>query len=82
MAQVIARVDEALLERIDELVDRGVIASRSEGVRLGLEQLIERTQREERQRREIAAYQSDPQDANEVKAARRAAFAMVREEPW
>ena len=42
MAQLVTRVDDALVAAVDELVVAGVVASRSEAVRVGLERLIDR----------------------------------------
>ena len=45
MTQLVTRIDDRLLEDVDELVREGVATSRSELVRMGLEQLIDRHRR-------------------------------------
>jgi Arc/MetJ-type ribon-helix-helix transcriptional regulator len=82
MAQLVTRVDDQLISRVDELVAAGVVASRSEAVRLGLERLVERFRRE-RVGGEIAdAYRRRPQTEAEVGWADEATRRMIAEEPW
>ena len=42
MPQLVTRLDAELVEAVDRLVSDGVVANRSEAVRLGLEQLVDR----------------------------------------
>jgi Arc/MetJ-type ribon-helix-helix transcriptional regulator len=82
MAQLVTRVDDRLISRVDELVASGVVASRSEAVRLGLERLVERFRRD-RIGAEIAdAYRRQPQTDAEVGWADEATRRMIAEEPW
>lgn len=82
MAQLVTRVDEGLLARVDGLVDAGVVESRSEAVRLGLERLVEQHRRE-RIGAEIAdAYRREPQTDEELAGLDDATRALIREEPW
>jgi Arc/MetJ-type ribon-helix-helix transcriptional regulator len=82
MAQLVTRVDEGLLTRVDGLVDAGIVASRSEAVRLGLERLVEQHRRE-RIGSEIAdAYRREPQTDEELAGLDDATRALIREEPW
>ena len=46
MAQLVTRIDEALALKVDEMILSGVAENRSELVRLGLEQMIDRFERE------------------------------------
>jgi len=41
MAQLVARLDDSLMAEVDVLVADGVVANRSEAVRLGLERLVD-----------------------------------------
>jgi Arc/MetJ-type ribon-helix-helix transcriptional regulator len=82
MAQLVTRVNEDLAAAVDELVAAGVVASRSEAVRLGLERLVDRYRRD-RVGAEIAeGYRRHPQDASEVGWADEASVRMIRDEPW
>src|SRR5580692_9619323 len=47
MPQLVTRLDAELLEAVDRLVSDGVVANRSEAVRMGLEQLVDRARRSE-----------------------------------
>jgi Arc/MetJ-type ribon-helix-helix transcriptional regulator len=82
MAQLVTRVDDRLISRVDELVASGFVASRSEAVRLGLERLVERFRRD-RIGAEIAdAYRRQPQTDAEMAWADEATRRMIAEEPW
>jgi Arc/MetJ-type ribon-helix-helix transcriptional regulator len=82
VAQVVTRLDDKLAAQLDDLVADGVVSSRSEAVRLGLERLIE----EHRRRRlgaEIAdAYRRQPQTEEELAGLEEATRALLAEEPW
>ena len=82
MAQLVTRVDDSLVERIDELVADGVVASRSEAVRLGLETLVERTRRSRIAAEIVEAYRQRPQAESEVGWADEATARMIADEPW
>jgi Arc/MetJ-type ribon-helix-helix transcriptional regulator len=82
MAQLVARVDDRLAAAIDELVDAGALASRSEAVRLALEDLVDRLRRRETGARIVAAYAALPQSATEVGWADEATRQMIADEPW
>jgi Arc/MetJ-type ribon-helix-helix transcriptional regulator len=79
---VVTRLDDKLAAQLDDLVADGVVSSRSEAVRLGLERLIE----EHRRRRlgaEIAdAYRRQPQTEEELAGLEEATRALLAEEPW
>jgi len=82
MAQLVTRLHDRLLKKVDGLVADGVVSNRSEAVRLGLERLVD----EHRRRRvgtEIAdAYRRRPQTESELAGSNEAARALVEEEPW
>lgn len=82
MAQLVARVHDGLLRQVDELVQSGFVASRSEAVRLALAELVERQRRRaigEQIRRE---YRDHPQTEDEFGWTDQAALHMIAEEPW
>jgi metal-responsive CopG/Arc/MetJ family transcriptional regulator len=82
MAQVVTRLDDKLVADLDGLVADGVVASRSEGVRVALEKLVD----EERRRRIgaeiVAGYERCPETDEEIAQAERATRALIEEEPW
>jgi Arc/MetJ-type ribon-helix-helix transcriptional regulator len=82
MAQLVTRVDDELAAAVDELVAAGVVASRSEAVRLGLERLVDRYRRGQVGARIVDGYRRKPQTAAEVGWADAASVGMIAEEPW
>jgi Arc/MetJ-type ribon-helix-helix transcriptional regulator len=82
MAQLVTRVDDALATAVDELIAAGVVASRSDAVRIGLERLIDRHRRDQVGRDISRAYEGQPQRESEVGWADVASIAMIAEEPW
>jgi Arc/MetJ-type ribon-helix-helix transcriptional regulator len=82
MAQFVTRVDERLAREIDALVAEGVVASRSEAVRRGLAELIERHRRARTGRAIVDGYRLVPQTDAEVGWADEATRRMIRDEPW
>ncbi len=82
MAQLVTRVDEELAAAVDQLVAAGVVASRSEAVRLGLQRLVERHRRTQVGARIADGYQRIPQTEAEVGWADVSSIHMISEEPW
>ncbi|MGB2757481.1 MAG: ribbon-helix-helix domain-containing protein [Acidimicrobiia bacterium] len=82
MAQLVTRIDQQLADAIDALVDQGVVASRSEAVRTGLEQFIDTHHRAQIAREIVDAYTRDPQTEDELGFSDAAAARMIAEEPW
>ncbi|MFN0282079.1 MAG: ribbon-helix-helix domain-containing protein [Kineosporiaceae bacterium] len=82
MGQLVTRVDDDLLAAVDELVAAGVVASRSEAVRLGLERLLDRHRRDEIGARIVASYLAQPQDEHDAGWADESSVRMIAEEPW
>ncbi len=82
MAQLVTRVEDDLAAAVDELVEAGVVASRSEAVRVGLEQLVDRCRREEIGARIVRGYRQRPQEEAEVAWADESSVRMIAEEPW
>lgn len=79
--QLVTRVDDSLAAAVDELVTAGVVGSRSEAVRIGLEQLIDQHRRRRIGAQIVAGYQATPQEDDGLWAddeTRR----MIEEEPW
>jgi Arc/MetJ-type ribon-helix-helix transcriptional regulator len=82
MAQFVTRIDDRLARDIDELVAEGVVASRSEAVRRGLEDLIDRHRRACTGRAIVDGYRRRPQTEAEIGWADEATRRMIRDEPW
>lgn len=82
MAQLVTRVEDELATAVDELVAAGVVASRSEAVRLGLERLVDRYRRIEIGERITNGYRALPQNEAEVGWADESSVRMIAEEPW
>ncbi|MGH2364502.1 MAG: ribbon-helix-helix domain-containing protein [Chloroflexota bacterium] len=82
MPQLVTRLDDRLLAEIDQLVADGVVVSRSDAVRVGLQALVDRRRREVVGRRIVAAYRRTPQTAEEAAGLDAATRALVLEEPW
>jgi Arc/MetJ-type ribon-helix-helix transcriptional regulator len=82
MTQFVTRVDDGLVAAVDELVAAGVVESRSEAVRLGLQRLVERFRRDRVGAAIVEGYRRQPQGGDEVGWADEATRRMIAEEPW
>jgi Arc/MetJ-type ribon-helix-helix transcriptional regulator len=82
MTQVVTRLDDKLVADLDDLVANGRVASRSEGVRIGLEKLIDEHRRRRIGAEIVAGYIRQPQTDEEITRAERALRASIEEEPW
>ncbi len=82
MPQIVVRVDASLASGLDELVANGTVASRSQGVRVALEQFIDEHRRAEIGRQIVEGYLRMPQTEEELRWAEVATTAMIEEEPW
>ena len=82
MAQVVARLDDSLMAEIDALVADGIVASRSEAVRIGLERLVDRHRRSRIGATIVDAYRRVPQTPEELSGLDEATRALIAEEPW
>lgn len=82
MAQLVTRLDDQLVELVDDLIADGVVANRSDAVRLGLEQLVDEHRRQRMGERIAAAYRRKPQTEAELAGVDAATRALIEEEPW
>ena len=82
MAQLVARLDDQLLADVDGLVTDGVVANRSEAVRLGLEKLVDEHHRRQIGAAIVSGYRGQPQTDNELAGLDEATRALINEEPW
>jgi len=82
MAQLVTRLDDELVAAVDDLVSAGVVSSRSQAVRIGLQQLLERHRRKEIGARIVAGYRARPQADDELGWSDDSSIRMIAEEPW
>ena len=74
-------MDDDLARALDELVADGIVASRSDAVRIGLERLIDRHRRDRIGARIVEGYAAVPPDDDQGWPDE-ATTAMIAEEPW
>ena len=82
MAQFVTRIDDELAREVDRLVREGVVRSRSEAVRTGLEELIDRHRRRGIGEAIVAGYTRTPQSEDELGWSDDATRRMIADEPW
>jgi Arc/MetJ-type ribon-helix-helix transcriptional regulator len=80
--QLVTRVPDSVAEAVDDLVEKGVFASRSEAVRAGLEAVVDRERRDAVGRAIVEGYRRAPQDGDDLAWPDAATSAMIAEEPW
>jgi len=82
MPQLVTRVDDELAASVDELVAAGVVGSRSDAVRIGLERLVDRHRRDRIGAQIAAGYSARPQSEAEMGWADASSERMIADEPW
>lgn len=82
MTQFVTRMEDRLLAEIDRLIADGTAASRSEAVRLALEQFVDQHRRQRIGAEIVAVYRSRPQTEGELAGLEEATSSLVNEEPW
>jgi Arc/MetJ-type ribon-helix-helix transcriptional regulator len=82
MTQVVTRLDEQLVADLDRLVAAGDFASRSEGVRVALERLVDEQRRHRIGAEIVAGYERYPETDEEIAHAEQLTRASIAEEPW
>lgn len=82
MAQLVSRVDDELAQAMDALVASGRFESRSEIVRVGVTELLDRVRRGDVGRQILDGYRRIPETDEELTDARVASIALIAEEPW
>ncbi len=82
MAQVVTRLDDKLVADLDGLVAEGFVASRSEGVRVALEKLLDEQRRLRIGAEIVAGYERYPETDEELAQAEQATRTLIEEEPW
>ena len=82
MAQLVTRVDDHLVAAIDAMVDSGMVASRSDAVRLALTRFVDQQTRADIGARIVKGYMQTPQTDEEIGWADAATARMIADEPW
>lgn len=82
MTQIVTRIPQELAEAVDQLVDDGLVASRSEAVRRALADLVDRHTRRQVGRKIVEGYKENPQTDSDGVWSDRATLDMIMEEPW
>lgn len=82
MTQVVTRIDDQLVADLDSLVAAGDFASRSEGVRVALEKLVDEHRRRRIGEEIVEGYRRQPQTEEELAWTDEATQAMIEAEPW
>jgi Arc/MetJ-type ribon-helix-helix transcriptional regulator len=82
VAQLVTRIPDGLAAEVDSLVEEGVVASRSEAVRLGLERLVDRERRRRIGQAIVDGYTRQPQTEDELLWTDEDTRRMIEEEPW
>ena len=82
ITQLVTRVDDTLVAAIDAMVDSGMVASRSDAVRLALTRFVDQQTRADIGARIVKGYVQTPQTDQEVGWTEAATARMVAEEPW
>jgi Arc/MetJ-type ribon-helix-helix transcriptional regulator len=82
MSQLVTRIDDTSRATSTRWFRRGLIESRSDGVRTALRELIDRHRRRRIAEVDIAAYTARPQTEEELAGVDEAARRMIEEEPW
>ncbi len=82
MTQLVTRVDDELVAAVDALIAAGLVATRSDAVRMGLEQLIDLHRRGQTGKAIVDGYRLIPQSDDDLDAAEQATRRMILEEPW
>jgi Arc/MetJ-type ribon-helix-helix transcriptional regulator len=82
MTQLVARMDDELAASVDQLVAEGVVESRSDAVRRGLQILIDQHRRRRTAEAIVRGYRQLPQTEEEVGWVDQATIRMIGDEPW
>lgn len=80
MARLAAHIDDDLVASVDDLIAAGVVASRSEAIRLGLQGLVAEHRKRIVGEQIASAYRRAPQ--TEIAGLEASTRMLVEEEPW
>jgi metal-responsive CopG/Arc/MetJ family transcriptional regulator len=82
VTQLVTRVDDELMEKVDLVISWGGLQNRSEFVRQALSELVDRKLRERIGQQIVEGYRQHPQTEGEIGDTSRVAIDMINEEPW
>lgn len=82
MPWFVTRIDTDTASQVDRLIAEGIVVSRSDAVRRGLELLIDRHRRLAIGQAIVDGYRRIPQTDNESMWSEEASMRMINEEPW
>jgi Arc/MetJ-type ribon-helix-helix transcriptional regulator len=82
LQQLVTRIADDLAEAVDELVEAGLVASRSAAVRIGLRRIVTDYRRELVGQQIVAGYRAVPQTDAEVGWVDESTVRMIGDEPW
>ena len=80
--QLAIRIAEELAAGLDDLVERGRFATRTEAVRAAIGELIDRERREVIGAAIVLGYERHPETAEELQIADGNLRRLIAEEPW
>jgi len=80
--QIAIRLENSLLDQVDDLVSAGAMDSRAEVMRTALSLLLDQREQERIDRLIIAGYTSVPSTPAEDAAAEASLKAAILDEPW
>ena len=82
MVQLVTRVEDSTAAALDLLIEEGIVESRSDGVRQGLELLVDRHARARIAAAIVRGYTMVPPTDEEAAWADESTIRMISEEPW
>jgi metal-responsive CopG/Arc/MetJ family transcriptional regulator len=82
VTQLVTRVDDELMEKVDLVISWGDPQNRSEFVRQALTELVDRKLRERIGQQIVEGYRQLPQTEGEIGDTSRVAIDMINEESW
>lgn len=82
MVQLVTRVEDSTAAALDLLIEEGIVESRSDAVRQGLELLVDRHDRARTAAAIVRGYVMVPPTDEEAAWADESTVRMIAEEPW
>lgn len=82
IAQLVTRLDDSVVSQVDDLIADGVVTSRSDAVRQGLDLLVDRHRRLRVAAAITEGYRMQPQTEAEMRWSDEATARMIADEPW
>jgi len=80
--QLAIRIADGLADGLDDLIERGRFATRTEAVRTAIGELIDRERRKAIDAAIVLGYEKHPETAEELQIADGNLRRLIAEEPW